>query len=231
MCSNDASVDTAKLLCKEFLESKLTKKSSRFPRLNKPLLLLFFLAVGVATAFGWKYYKERYPSWYEEVRLSDGRVVTIHQKRQYFENYGTNQSWVTIDLPELGGKQVWHSYLMPQRVDVLSGKVYVFGIPRGDRQLEYYGFPKHYMVAFIWSDGSFIRIPFLDVPESVRAEENVYPFVPLPLISKITISQKSTSWCPPRGDKGQLTRHLNLEAYTAVADEWASLYRWSNRSE
>ena len=59
----------------------------------------------VATVLGWLYVDDRYPSWYEEVRLSDGRVITIHQRHEVFDNYGTNQSWVEIDLPELGGKR------------------------------------------------------------------------------------------------------------------------------
>lgn len=208
------------------LKSPLSAKP--FPWL---ILLLGLLVLSAAAAWGWSWYQTRYPSWYEEVRLSDGRVITIHQKREYYDNYGTAQSWVTIDLPELGGKQVWHSYLMPQRVDVVGEKVYVFGIPRGDRQLEYYRFPKYYMVAFLWKDTGFERIPFLEVPENIRREENVYPCVPKPMVAKVGIPEKSSSWCQPRGDKGQLTRTLDLNVYSEVADEWAELYRWSNRSE
>jgi len=193
-------------------------------------LLLALAVIGAIAAVAWHFYQKRYPSWYEEVRLSDGRIITIHQKRQYFDNYGTNQSWVTLDLPELGGKRVWHSYLMPQRVDVFEGRVYVFGLPRGDRQLEYYRFPIYYMVAFEWRNGGFRRIPFLDVPEILRSEENVYPCVPIPL-RNISLSEKLERWCPPRGDKGRLTKNLDLKTYREVADEWASLYRWSNRSE
>lgn len=209
----------------------LTKK----PRPPRPfpwlLVAIGLLVLGAAAAVGWNWYQKRYPSWYEEVRLSDGRVITIHQKREYYENYGTSQSWVTIDLPELGGKQVWHSYLMPQRVDVVDGKVYVFGIPRGDRQLQYYRSPKHYMVAFVWGGSDFNRIPFLSVPEEMRKEENIYPCIPNPVVAKLDATKKITSWCPPRGDKGQLTKNLDLGVYSEVADEWAALYRWTNRSE
>lgn len=88
-----------------------------------------------------KWYDGRYPTWQEEVQLSDGRVITVTQKHEYYDNYGTNQSWVTIDLSELGGKREWHSYLVPQRVDVYQGKVYVFGLPRGPRQFSYYKYP------------------------------------------------------------------------------------------
>lgn len=189
------------------------------------------LLLAAAATVGLNLYQTRYPSWYEEVRLLDGRLITIHQKREYYENYGTAQSWVTIDLPELGGKRVWHSYLMPQRVDVSDGKVYVFGLPRGDRQLERYRFPKHYMVAFQWNGVEFDRIPFLQVPEQVRQEENVYPCIPLSTSGKLEATYKETTWCPPRGDKGQLTKRLDLSIYSKVADEWAAIYRWENRSD
>ena len=209
-------------------KSSTTTRTKPVPWL---IVVLGLLVLGAAAAVGWNWYQKRYPSWFEEVRLSDGRVITIHQKREYHENYGTAQSWVTIDLPELGGKQVWHSYLMPQRVDVVDGKVYVFGIPRGDRQLQYYRFPKYYMAAFIWQSGHFERIPFLAVPEKSRNEENVYPCVPSPLIGKLDLLKKSGSWCAPRGDKGQLAKELNLKAYAEVVDKMAAHYRWQNRSE
>jgi hypothetical protein len=94
-----------------------------------------------AAWLAWSYYDSRYPSWEEEVQLSDGRVVVVRQKRQYFDHYGTNQSWVTFSLPEMGGERTWHSYLRPQRIDVQGGRVYLFGAPRGQRQFRYYRYP------------------------------------------------------------------------------------------
>jgi hypothetical protein len=230
VCSNKASVDTAKLLCKEFLESKLTKSSPWLSRLNKPLLLLFFLAIGIATAFGWRYYKERYPSWYEEVRLSDGRV-TIHQKREYFKNYGTNQSWVSIDLPELDGRQIWHSYLMPMRVDVVNGRVYVYGRPRGPRQLSIYGYPRYHIVAFKWEGSEFVRIPLMTVPNSILAEENVYSCISQVDGRVLSLKKKDEVWCPPSGEKGQFVKKIDLNEYRKHADAMAALSNWTNRSE
>lgn len=196
------------------------QKRKPFPWL---IVLLGLLILGAGSAWGWNWYQTRYPSWYEEVRLSDGRVITIHQKREYYDNYGTAQSWVTIDLPELGGKQVWHSYLMPQRVDVVDGKVYVFGLPRGDRQYKIYQYPKNYMVAFTWSGAAFERIPFLTVPSNIRAEENVYSCVPLST-STLPLIKKETVWCAPIGDKKQFGKVINLEEYQALA------VRYSRRS-
>lgn len=213
------------------MNKEITPVEAGFVQRNKWRLMLGVVILSLAALIGWKVYDGRYPSWYEEVRLSDGRIITIHQKHEYFDNYGTNQSWVEIDLPELGGKRVWHSYLMPQRVDVVGGTVYAFGIPRGDRQLEHYRFPKYFMVAFKWSGSEFERIPYLQVPEAARFEENLYPCIPSPLKKRLTISTKDATWCPPRGDKGQLGKTLDINVYTRAADEWATIYRWKNRSE
>lgn len=211
----------------------ITDKASRpgFRLHNRWQLVLGGLLLLIAALAAWNYHDNRYPSWYEEVRLSDGRIIVVHQKREYYDNYGTNQSWVEIDLPELGGMKVWHSYLMPQRVDVVDGKVYVFGIPRGARQLEHYRFPKHYMVAFRWTGMAFERIPFLQVPEVARKEENLFSCVPAATAAKLSIREKDASWCPPRGDKGELGKLLELSVYGGVADQWAALYNWTNRSE
>jgi len=188
-----------------------------------PLLAGLAIAV-VATVLGWLYVDDRYPSWYEEVRLSDGRVITIHQRHEVFDNYGTNQSWVEIDLPELGGKRVWHSYLIPQRVDVHLGKVYVFGMPRGDRQYQHYQYPRSFLVAFIWTGSEFVRTPFLGVPEALRQEENVYSCIPENRRTVLTTKQKNDSWCPPKGDDKQFTKQINLPAFQALA------IRYSRRS-
>ena len=191
-------------------------------RLYKWGLLLGICALA-AGWIAWGYYQSRYPSWYEEVRLSDGRIITIHQKHEYFENYGTNQSWVEIDLPELGGKRVWHSYLMPQRVDVQQGVVYVFGRPRGPRQISYYQYPKNHMVALKWTGTEFVRIPFLQVPEKIRQAENVYPCIPTPKLSIVTIKAKDDKWCEPTGDKGQFSKLINLYDYQQLAIQFARL--------
>jgi hypothetical protein len=178
----------------------------------------------IAAVLGWLYYHSRYPSWYEEVRLSDGRVITIHQRHQVFENYGTNQSWVEIDLPELGGKRVWHSYLIPQRVDVHMGAVYVFGMPARHRQYRFYQYPKNYMVAFAWNGSEFVRVPFLSIPASLRNQENVFSCIPENRPSLLTVNYKDGRWCPPKGDDKQFTRQINLPAFQALA------IRYSRRS-
>ena len=190
---------------------------------RKWIIGIALLVIGLVALLGWNYYQNRYPGWDEEVRLSDGRIIKIHQKREVYDNYGTNQSWITIDLPELGGKQVWHSYLMPQRVDVVDGKVYVFGASRGIRQNQFYRYPKHYLVGFKWSGNEFMRIPFLQIPESIRREENIYPCIPPSIRSPLNINLKDTSWCPVRGDKWKFGKSISLIDYESLAAFYAEL--------
>ena len=190
---------------------------SRLLKLSGAFAVCMLLAVWV----GWSFYQSRYPSWYEEVRLLDGRIITVHQKREVYENYGTNQSWVEIDLPELGGKQVWHSYLMPQRVDVFGGNVYVFGMPRGDRQYQYYADPKNYLVGFRWDGKQFARLSFLSIPEIVRREENIYSCVPAKLGNKLDLKTKDKTWCQPSGDSAQFTKTINLAEFQKLAIQYS----------
>lgn len=177
-----------------------------------------------STWLAWYWYDRQYPTWQEEVQLSDGRVILVRQKHKYFDNYGTDQSWVTFSLPEMGGEQTWHSYLTPQRIDIDGGNVFVFGFPRGDKQFAHYGNPKNYMVAFVWKQGGFQRIPFLEVPERLRQEENVHSCVPEHRRGRLTLADKSAAqWCPVRGDKWKFERKINLADYQAIARFYAGL--------
>ena len=184
---------------------------------RKYLLPIALLILLTGTWLSWKWYDSRYPTWDEEVQLSDGRVIVVTQKHEHYDNYGTNQSWVTFALPEMGGAQTWHSYLIPQRIDVFQGKVYVFGYPRGDRQYQHYNYPKYYMVAFSWNGTEFQRIPFLQVPEKLRQEENIYSCIPPEPRKYLTVSKKNEHWCPAVGDKKQFGRKIDLPEYVDAA--------------
>lgn len=191
-------------------------------RLNLWLLLAALLGCGVGW-IAWQWYQTRYPTWHEEVQLSDGRVIVVKQKHEVYDNYGTNQSWVTFSLPEMGGERIWNSYLGPQRIDVADGNVYVFGVPRGIRQFNFYRKPKHYIVAFRWAGNEFERIPFLDVPERLRQEENILPCVPAGGRNLISLSLKRERWCPVRGDKWKFDRTIKLSDYAGLANFYADL--------
>ena len=186
-------------------------------------LSLAALVAGLLAWGVWRWYEGRYPTWKEEVRLSDGRVILIKQKHEYYDNYGTAQSWLTFSLPEMGGERTWHSYLKPMRVDVQDGKVYVFGRPRGPREVSHYRYPKYLIVAFVWQGNDFVRVPFIAVPAALRSEENVLSCVDFAQRRQITVEWKSENWCPPAGDRGQLVRQISLAAYEEMALSYARL--------
>jgi hypothetical protein len=157
------------------------------------------ILLGLVGWSAWAWYENQYPSWSEEVKLYDGRVIVVKQKHRYFENHGTVESWVTFSLPEAGGKHTWHSYLKPMRLDVSNGRVYVFGQPRGPKQVQYYRYPKNHLVAFVWKDSEFIRIPFMHVPASLRTAQNVFRCIPTDNGKLLTLEKKSANWCEPEG--------------------------------
>ena len=68
-----------------------------------------------------------YVEWQEEVKLNDGRVIVVTQKKKCSEGYtGQNwatciarEAWVTINLPEFSDKPiVWHEHLKANVVNV-----------------------------------------------------------------------------------------------------------------
>ncbi|MFC3148798.1 hypothetical protein [Piscinibacterium candidicorallinum] len=184
-----------------------------------PVLVVIFLT--------WRWYDARYPSWEEEVRLSDGRVITIKQKHDYIKNYGTRQSWVTFSLPEMGGKQTWRSYLIPMVIDVADGKVYAIGAPRGPSNYNIYDSPRYFLVAFEWNNG-FQRIPFLSVPPALRETANVLRCLPPLSHRPVTIADKAKQWCDPVFSDLD-ARVIDERRFKTLSDKYAG--NGSRRSE
>ena len=197
------------------------------PRIKHISILLL---LGAAALFLWRLLDHKL-DWQEEVELSDGRKITIEQKRIYFENHGTTESWVKFSLPEMQGENTWHSYLTPMRIDVDNGQVYVFGRPRGPKQVAYYLYPKVCIVAFAWRNAGFERVPLSAVPMRLLQEENVYPCVPKHRGGTLTIVEKKQQWCPPAGDGSLLVKRIDLKAYANACDSMASLDGATRRSD
>jgi len=96
-------------------------------------------------------------TWTEEVKLLDGRVITVTQKRRYDEDKMPREAWLTFRLPEFGEQEiVWHENLEVQVLNVYLGKLYVVGDARGQREFRQYG--AHY-VPFRYEAGQWVRIP------------------------------------------------------------------------
>src|ERR1039457_4229705 len=107
-------------------------------------------------------------TWQEEVKLLDGRVIQVTQKRRYEGAYnGQNvgniprESWVTRKLPEFGDQEiVWHENLDTQVLNIYEGKLYIVGFPHTEREFRQYGSPTPSYVGHRYDNGRWVRIPF-----------------------------------------------------------------------
>lgn len=111
-------------------------------------------------------------TWNEEVKLLDGRVIIVTQKRRYESGYtGQNfgsvarESWLTIKLPEFDNKKItWHENLEAQVMNVYNGTLYVVGIAPTGREFDMYGKPNPAYIGFRYENSKWLRIPFEEIP-------------------------------------------------------------------
>jgi hypothetical protein len=177
----------------------------------------------VATALAYAWYQYRFPTWEEEVLLPDGRKLVVKQRRDFIEGYGTRKTSLIFSLPEMGGEQAWEQWLYPTMIGAMDGKVYVVGRPRGQKQFRMYSYPKHVYVAYTWRANGFERIPFMEVPESLRQVENIRWCMPGGQDSKKPAANAG-DWCVERvgsTDRFPMTKKVNLEVRIAEGIYWA----------
>ena len=112
-------------------------------------------------------------TWQEEVKLLDGRVIMVTQKRRIEEKM-PREAWLTFKLPEFGDKEImWHENLSTQVLNIYQGKLYV--VSNFPSQLEFrkYGEPKPPYIGFRYDNGQWTRIPFNEIPEAIY-DTNMY---------------------------------------------------------
>src|ERR1017187_6175079 len=79
-----------------------------------------------------------YVTWKEEVKLNDGRVIVVEQKK-LVEDEMAREAWLTINLPEFSAEQiVWHEHLSPIVLNIDEGMLYVVGQPPTAREERQY---------------------------------------------------------------------------------------------
>jgi hypothetical protein len=169
---------------------------------------------------GWLWYVDRFPSWEEEVMLSDGRMIMVNRKQEYIEGYGVKRTWLTFSLPEMGGEQTWYEWMYPAIVDVYEGKVYVVGYTPGDKQFRSYLHPRYQLVAYAWSDKKFERIAFISLPSAIRTNANIIYCSYRGEYA--TWKDKQSGWCDETGSyKLGQGRKLDLDKLKEGAEEAA----------
>ena len=117
-----------------------------------------------------------YVEWQEEVKLNDGRVIVVTQKKKCSEAYtGQNwatciarEAWVTINLPEFSDKPiVWHEHLKANVVNIHNHSLYIVAEPPTGLEFYQYGKPLPPYLGFVWEGGVWKRIPFADIPQEI----------------------------------------------------------------
>ncbi len=114
-------------------------------------------------------------TWQEEVKLSDGRVIEVTQKRRYEGVYTgqdvgsvVREAWLTFRLPEFGDQNItWHENLKPWVLNLHNGKVYVVGFPPTGLEFDQYGKQRPPYIGFRYENGKWLRISFTEIPEAI----------------------------------------------------------------
>lgn len=138
-------------------------------------------------------------AWKEEVKLSDGRIIIVTQKRRYDGGVSTLQgantlvreAWLTLRLPEFGDQDIaWHENLEPQVLNVFDGKLYIVGIPPTGLEFDQYGKPNPAYIGYRYENGSWVRIPFEKIPEAIYDTNLLIATAPPNKSGHVTLADK-----------------------------------------
>jgi hypothetical protein len=130
-------------------------------------------------------------TWTEEVKLLDGRVITVTQKRRIDTKRMPREAWLTFKLVEFGDKEiVWHENLETQVLNVYQGKIYVVGGFSSIVEFCQYGKPFPAYIGFRYDSGQWVRIPFSEIPEAVYDSNMYFDNMALYRIKHVSLEHK-----------------------------------------
>lgn len=153
--------------------------------------------------------------WEEEVKLNDGRIIVVTQKKRceggdYRANANATciarEAWLTIKLPEFSDKDiVWHESLNPMVVNIHQGRLYVVGFPPHTVEFRAYGATNPPYFGFRWDNGSWKRIAFVEIPEAIYDGNMLIESIPGIKTDFLTLTVKNGS-----EENGTLTKPAYL---------------------
>lgn len=130
-------------------------------------------------------------TWQEEVKLLDGRIVTVTQKRRIEEEI-PREAWVTFRLSEFGDKEIiWHENLEPHVLNLYKGSLYLVATPPSGREFIQYGSPKPGYVQFKFDGSKWQRITFNEIPEAVYDTNMLTANVPSVRGARVSLADKT----------------------------------------
>lgn len=142
-----------------------------------------------------------YVIWKEEVKLNDGRIIVVEQKKRCegastgggYASCIAREAWLTIDLPEFSPQPiVWHQNLLPMILNIHNGRLYVIGSPPGSHEFNKYGgrVEHHPYFGFVWNGNQWMQIPFNEIPEVIYDANLILDHIPRSKKSYLTLSEK-----------------------------------------
>jgi len=118
-------------------------------------------------SLGWCARPSPYVSWQEEVKINDGRVIVVDQKKRK-GGLMAREAWLTFNLPEFSPQPIlWHENLSPLILNISGGKLYIIGYPPTVVECTHYGKPDPSYVGFVWDGGNWVSIPFEQIPNNI----------------------------------------------------------------
>lgn len=150
-------------------------------------------------------------TWQEEVKLSDGRVITVTQKRRYEgayngQNYGVipREAWLTFRLPEFGNQDItWHENLKPWILNLHEGKLYVVGWPPTRLEFDLYGKQRPPYIGFLYENGQWRRITLTEIPDAIYDTNLWIENVPTHKAEQVSLNDKAEEMRNPELDRSR----------------------------
>jgi hypothetical protein len=140
--------------------------------------------------------------WDEEVKLNDGRIIAVTQKKRceggdFTAKTGATciarEAWLTIKLPEFSGKEmVWHENLDPMVVNIHQGRLYVVGYPPHTLEFRTYGATNPPYFGFVWDGETWKRISFPEIPLEIYDTNMLINSIPSTKTALMTLLVKNS---------------------------------------
>ena len=145
-------------------------------------------------------------TWQEEVKLLDGRVIVVNQKRRYEGGYSGSdfgsmprESWLTVKLPETGNHETtWHEKLDPSHINVAKGRLYIVAQPMTTREYFLYSQPRPPYIGYVFESKVWRRIPFNEIPVEIYDTNLTIDSEKYIHAGQITLTDKAKAFSDPR---------------------------------
>lgn len=129
---------------------------------------------------------KKYKEWNEEVLLSSGEIVVIHQKRQCDKvgKYDNGNEYcsalrnaeIEFILPELSQQKIqWSASLLPLVLNKYNSELYIIGMMTGV-SYTFHSKSAPLYLAYKWESGGWVSILVEDVPHEIYKTNLVVGF-------------------------------------------------------